>query len=80
MVTLGNVATKLITTNSQTCIKLTPINLISGHLTKSRKPFPLITVKLTFIKRSQLLFSRSQRVIYIVFTPIKRYFWLDLPY
>ena len=37
--------------------------LISGHLPKSRKSFPLITVKLTYIRRSRSPFLRCQRII-----------------
>lgn len=55
--------------------------VFSGHLPKSQTSFPLINVKrscikrspLLLLKRSQLPFPRSQRVIfYIVFTSIKR--------
>ena len=67
--------------------------LLSGHLPKSRKSFPLITVKLTCImkavpciKPSTLLSGRGHLFrapnewFFIVFTSIKRSLSEDVPY
>ena len=50
--------------------------LLSGHLAKSQKSFPLITVKLTCIKWSpfssggKYLFQGPSKLFFIVFTSI----------
>ena len=52
--------------------------LLRGHLPKSRKSFPTITVKLPYVKRLPLLkrsrspFPRSNELFFIVFTSISR--------
>ena len=59
--------------------------LLSGHLTKSRKSFLLITVKLTCIKQSPVLRGRghlyqvSNKLFLIVFTSIKRSLSEEVP-